>query len=71
MTEADIEYKQYQEQERVIAYRLWEQACHNAGGVIYTYNPVKPCAKHHECVPDVIDWKPNRRYNRTQCVKLR
>lgn len=70
MTEAELEYKQYEEQERVIAYRYWQQACNNAGGVVVIANPVRQCYKT-DCVPDKADWDRYRRYNRVRCVKLK
>ena len=69
MTEAEREYREYFEQERVVAYRIWEQACHDAGGVIYVNNPHKPCIRS-ECIPHEVDWSHERRHNRAQCVKL-
>ena len=70
MTEADLVYKQYEEQERVIAYRLWEQACINAGGAIYVSNPFRRCYRK-DCVPHEADWSQYRKLNNVQCVKLR
>lgn len=69
MTEAELEYKQYQEQERVIAYGLWKDACLRAGGSIYVSNPIKRC-KSADCVPDPVDWSQYRKINHVQCVRL-
>jgi hypothetical protein len=69
MTEAELEYKQYEEQERVIAYGFWESACLQAGGHIFISNPTRRCTRVNDCIPDPIDWSHKRRINHVQCVK--
>lgn len=69
LTEAELEYRQYVEQERVVAYRAWRDACVRLGGTLYVDNPIKPCRKSTECIPDRHDWSHDRKHNRLQCVK--
>jgi len=68
LTEAELELRQYEEQERVIAYRHWQQACLDAGGHVFINNPIRPCHTI-ECIPDKHDWSQYRRLNRAMCVK--
>ena len=67
LTEAEREYNEYEEQERIIAYKLWEDACLRAGGAIYMHNPTRPC-RRSECVPHRVDWDHRRSSNRVFCV---
>ncbi len=71
-SQADKEYRVQIEIERGEAYAYWARGCSSANGIIYTYDPVRPCRNRlidgrWYCVPYKFDWDINK-HNRTVCV---
>ena len=55
LTEEQREEKEYYEQERGLAWEQWKAWCLSGNGVIYAYNPWKPCRRKN-CIPSKWDW---------------
>ena len=56
LTEEQREERQYADQERRLAYFRWEASCFEQKGVVYAYNPQRPCGGRRGCVPHKWDW---------------
>ncbi len=59
LTEEQIFEKEYEEQERKIAYLSWKEWClssDGANGVIFAYKPMSPC-RGNNCIPHRWDWR--------------
>ncbi len=73
LTQEEIEYNAQFELERAEAYAMWANGCINANGIIFTYNPSRPCRNRkvlgaRYCVPHRFDWDILTSHNNTVCA---
>lgn len=76
LSQADREYNEQIERERIESYCMWAAGCSNANGIVFTENPWRSCRNvrmfgRRFCVPHKNDWDTNKRFNNTQCVSQR
>lgn len=57
LTEDEQFQREYEEADRKVQYRRWEQACEASNGIVYAYRPTRICRKRGGCIPDAQDWK--------------
>ena len=56
LTEEEQFEKEYKEADRKNLYIMWERRCKEQNGIIYSYNPTKPCYGRDLCIPHRRDW---------------